>query len=128
MTGLGDARRAAALWLAQTRAFAKAMVALPRARSLNAELFFADPRSVLRAATAHFEIDMTADTIERCIRGPLFSTYSKNPAMTFDNDTRIARRDALQAQIDGELREARDWIGSQGAEPAAVIAGASLIR
>lgn len=126
MTGLSDARRAAALWLAQTQAFAGAIAALPYARSLNAERFFADPRSVLSAATAHFGIVMAGDAIERIVAGPLFATYSKNPAMAFDNDARVARRDELQAMIGGELAEAEAWIGEGTGDAEAVIAGASL--
>jgi hypothetical protein len=127
LTGVSDARRAAALWLAQTQAFARAIGALSHARSLNAELFFVDPRSVLRAATAHFGVAMADEAIDRCIAGPLFATYSKNPAMAFDNRARITRRDEIEAVIGAELAEAQAWVGGRGAEAEAVIAGAHLL-
>lgn len=127
LTGLSDARRAAALWLAQMQGFARAIGALPHARSLNAELFFADPRSALRAATVHFRVAMTDEAIDLCVAGPLFTTYSKNPAMAFDNRARITRRDDIEAAIEGEFAEAHSWVGERGAEAEAVIAGARLI-
>lgn len=127
LTGLSDARRAAALWLAQMRAFAGAIGAMPHARSLNAELFFADPRSVLCAATAHVGVAMSDEAIDRCIAGPLFATYSKNPSMAFDNRARITRRGEIEPAIGAELAEAQAWVGGRGADAEAVIAGARLI-
>ncbi|WP_404712649.1 hypothetical protein [Sphingomonas sp. MMS24-J13] len=128
MSGWSDARRAAALWLAQTRAFAGAIAAMPQARSLNAELFFADPRAVLRAATTHFGVAMAHEAIDRCIAGPLFATYSKNPDMAFDNDVRIARRDALAGTIEAELVEAETWVGDGAMTAEAALTKAGLIE
>ena len=43
LSGLSDAERCAALWLAQMRAFAGAIALMPNARALDAEIFFAAP-------------------------------------------------------------------------------------
>jgi hypothetical protein len=127
MTGWSDARRAAGLWLAQTRAFATAIAGMPHARSLNAEIFFADPDAVLHAATALFGVDMPGAAIDRCVAGPLFATYSKNPSMAFDNGVRTARRDELAGAIMAELAEAEAWIGGGAVEAEAALAQARLI-
>src|SRR6478609_3382168 len=66
-----DATRVAALWLAQMRAFAAALAALPDSRTLNAEIFFADPGRVLRSAAKLFPVDMDDAQIDACVNGPL---------------------------------------------------------
>jgi len=60
LSALPDAECAAALWLAQMRAFATAIAALPYARSLDAEDFFGAPRDFVALAAGHLEVPMTA--------------------------------------------------------------------
>ena len=109
LSRLTDAQRAAALWAAQTHAFAKAIAALPNARALDAEIFFADPRTVLEASASHLGAAITAADIDRCVAGPLFATYSKNPDVAFDNQARVARRTELETQLADSLEEGRLW-------------------
>jgi hypothetical protein len=110
VVSVSDAERAAALWAAQMRAFAAAIARLPNARSLDAETFFADPCSTLKAATSHFEVPMPDSVIEARVGSALFSTYSKNPSVTFDNKARVARRLLIEAALAEELAEAQRWI------------------
>lgn len=129
LTGLSDAACAAALWLAQMRAFADAIGRLPFGRSLDAEVFFTEPGRMLGPAAAHVQAPMTDTEVEATVAGPLFSTYSKNPEQQFDNAARVARRDELARSLAGELNEAEIWIAARQdeAEPAlAAIAAASL--
>ena len=81
LSGLSDAERAANLWLAQIRAFAAAIAAMPNARSLDAERFFAEPGDILSAAASHLQAPMTEGRDRAMVAGPLFSTYSKNPEL-----------------------------------------------
>jgi hypothetical protein len=116
-----DSERCAALWLAQMRAFSAAMALLPEARSLDAEILFADPRRVLKAAAAHLAVPMSDGEAGEIVEGPLFATYSKNPEQPFDNEARLARRSALEAPLAEELAQARRWIESAGGESAVAL-------
>jgi hypothetical protein len=110
LSALSDAERAAALWLAQIEAFAAAQAAMPRARALDAELFFAEPAGVLKAAARHLDVPIADTTLEAVAAGPLFATYSKNPALAFDNAARVTRNAALERAIAPELEAAEAWI------------------
>lgn len=118
LSGLSDAERCAALWLAQMRAFAGAIAIMPNARALDAEAFFADPRPVTAAAAAHLGVPMSEAEIDSTVEGPLFATYSKNPDQPFDNAARLARRAELEGSLAEELMQARHWAASAGGEGA----------
>jgi hypothetical protein len=128
LSGLSDAERCTALWLAQMRAFTGALSRMPNARTLDAEHFFAAPQPVLSAAADHLAVPMTDAEIEETVQGPLFSTYSKNPQEAFDNAARLARRAEVEGPLAGELAEAKSWIEKTAGEgdPAAALAQARL--
>ena len=117
-SGYSDAQRAASLWLAQARAFADALTALPNARTLDAEMFFADPFPILVAAARHLRVPIEASLMEKVVAGPLFSTYSKNPSVMFDNASRLAREAAVAATIGPELAVAENWAAQHSDRPA----------
>lgn len=122
-----DAVRAAALWLAQMRAYADAAGSMANARSLDAELFFAEPVEVLNAAAAHFAVPLSPSEIETRVAGPLFATYSKNPSLAFGNAERIARRQVAERDLAPELAEAERWIGAHETEAASHVASLAAI-
>jgi hypothetical protein len=128
LSDLTDAQLCATLWLAQVRAFTKAISLMPNARSLDAEAFFAAPGPVLKSAARHLAVPMSESEIDQTVRGPLFSTYSKDPGQPFDNAARIARRAELEGPLAEELAEAQGWIGAHAADsdPAAALAHSSL--
>lgn len=129
LSALPDGERAAALWLAQMRAFAAAIAMLPGSRSLDAEAFFAEPAPLLARAAAHLEVAMTAGEAEAIVAGPLFATYSKNPELPFDNAMRLARRAEVEAGMGAELDQAEAWVAARGdeaEEAMAVVAAAAL--
>jgi hypothetical protein len=129
LSTLSDAERCAALWLAQMRAFERALSLMPNARSLDAEVFFAAPAAALKAAAAHLEVSMSGAEIESAVEGPLFATYSKNPDQPFDNAARLARRSELEGPLSAELAQARSWIEAATGESSAAeaaLAGAAL--
>lgn len=127
--GLSIAERAAALWHGQMKAFERALAASPDARTLDAESFFNDPLPTLTASARHLEIDATTEALREVVSGPLFSSYSKQPSVPFDNDARLARRDALVATLAPEIAAARAWVeqatNGEAGVPAA-IANAQL--
>lgn len=122
VSALNDAERAAALWLAQVRAFAASISQHPNSRSLNAERFFADPQPVLHAAAKLLTIPLDGPALSGITQGPLFTRYSKNPDQAFDNAARVARSQALVPQLQDELRSAETWIARNGPDAPEVLA------
>lgn len=122
LSGMDDGERAAALWLAQVRAYAHALGSLPQGRSLDAEYFFAEPEATLRAAADHFSIPLDAATVRSITQGPLFASYSKNPAVAFDNQARLDRRLDLAPALSNEIARAQAWIAQHGLDAPAVLA------
>lgn len=110
LSGLADAERAAALWLAQSRNFASTLERMPHARMLDAEAFFADPADTLSKVAGRLGITTDADRIAAVVKGSLFANYSKNPGVAFDNADRLARRASLERSHSGELELAEAWL------------------
>ena len=121
LSRVSDGERAAALWLAQIRAYATALGALPQGRSLDAEHFFAKPRNTVQAAAEHFSIPLDAAAVQAVTQGPLFASYSKNPAIAFDNDARLARRRDLAPSLSSEIAKAQGWIEQHGPDASAAL-------
>jgi hypothetical protein len=119
LSDLPDSERCAALWLAQMRAFADSVALMPNARTLDAEIFFADPAPVLAAAAGHLAVPIGEAEIGETVAGPLFATYSKNPEQPFDNEARVGRRAALEGPLAEELASANRWVEAAGGESAA---------
>jgi hypothetical protein len=126
LSALSDAERAAALWRAQVAAFAGALAAMPNARALDAERFFAEPVPVLEAAARHLGVPIADAKLEAMVAGPLFATYSKNPAVAFDNKVRVARNAGLERTLAAELDAAEAWIAGQSGSAEAALARAAL--
>jgi len=110
---LSDAERAAALWLAQMDAFAAALAAMPNARALDAEIFFAEPAAMLKAAARHLSVPIEDAALEATAAGPLFATYSKDPSLAFDNAARVARNAEIERAIARDLDTAEAWIAGR---------------
>jgi hypothetical protein len=104
------AEMAARLWFAQIALYADALAAHPQLVSLNAEDLFNDPRRVVGAAFDYFGAPRSAAKLDAIVSGELFARYSKKPDQKFDNAARLARREALQREIGGEIAEARAWV------------------
>ncbi len=114
LSALSDAKRAAALWHFQMRAFDAAMAIMPGAVSLDSEQLFAAPLATLTAAAAHLQVQITATQAQKIVSGPVFTTYAKRPEIAFDNAARQARRNQLEREIASELVEGVEWVKQQG--------------
>ena len=126
----GDAERAAALWMAQQCRFAAACQALPNARVLDAEQFFADPAQTLAAAARHLEIAADGTRIAQIVAGPLFAADAKRPGAAFTNADRLARKAALASDMAADYRAAETSIEGEAHDAAAelkVLAGRLLV-
>lgn len=117
-----DAVCLAALWLWQTQAFAAALDAMPRACSLDAERFYADPAATLAALAPRLGRAADADACAALVRGPLFTTYSKRPGVPFDNAARLARRSVMARELAKETAEARHWVEIAAPDHARLVA------
>lgn len=127
MPQASDAERAAALWLAQMQLYANLATTLPNARSVDAEIFFADPRDVLDVAATHLGVPLSRADIEARVTGPLFATYSKDPSQSFDNAERVARRQGIERDLLIEIGQAEQWIARRDAEAKAALAAVASI-
>ena len=122
-----DAERAAALWLAQMQLYADAARTMTNVRSLDAEAFFADPTTVLTAAAAHLGVPLSPRAIEARVAGPLFATYSKNPALSFGNADRLARRADAARALSADLDEADRWIAARETVASSALAALAAV-
>lgn len=116
LSGLGDAERAAALWLAQLRAFDAAMALLPNSHALDAAMLLDHPRPVIAAASTLFGAPIDAAALDALLAGPLFATYSKNPSIAFDNTARRTRAAEAAQALAPEIARARRWLDSRLAD------------
>ncbi|PKB14683.1 hypothetical protein B0I00_2281 [Novosphingobium kunmingense] len=112
--GRSDAACAAALWQAQMTRFGAAMKAMPAARALDAEAFYADTFGTLLATALHFGMDVDTAAIAALIAGPVFQTYSKRPGVAFSNADRLERQAATRDSLAEEIEEAHQWLDGQG--------------
>jgi hypothetical protein len=116
-----DADLAAMLWHAQMARFSGALAGMPNARSLDSEVFFARPAEVLVAATGLFGTPCGPDRAAQLVQGPLFNTYSKNPAHGFGNAERLARRAAMLVELGEEIAVAERWIDRNAPDSPAMM-------
>ena len=108
-----DAERTAALWLAQIRCYAAVLAQFPNTRSLDAETLFNSPQLVIDAAATLFGQPIADADLRAIVEGPLFATYSKNPAFAFNNEARLGRQAALANTLAPDIERARQWVGRQ---------------
>lgn len=104
--------KAAALWFAQMLAFVRLQADFPNAYSLSAAEFFDRPAPTIDAAARLFGVVLAEGEAERIVLGELFRTYSKNPALDYDPEVRLAREVEAMRRLAREIAEARAWAES----------------
>lgn len=118
----GDAERAAMLWQAQLSRFAEAMPQAGAARSLDFDAFLIHPAETLAACAELFGQVVDRAAVDKVCTGPLFSTYAKNPAVAFDNQTRLSIRAAALQALAGEITAAQRWLDRRDCDHEALCA------
>jgi hypothetical protein len=111
LVGLTDLQLAALLWhvqMAEFRAVAKAP-APRRVRSLNCEVFLADPQPTLEALDAFLTLGLGAERIARIVAGPKLSRYAKQPARAFDAGQRRERLRSAEIALGATLDALVAW-------------------
>jgi hypothetical protein len=119
---LSVAEKAAALWHSMIKRFEQLLAANPAMRSLDANQLFDRPVKTIAAANQLFDAGLEAAEIGTIASGPLFSSYSKNPAVAYDPATRIERREQTKAMLAADLQLARRWVERRAAEAGLPIA------
>jgi hypothetical protein len=103
------AEKAAALWFVQMKAFAALLRDHRSARSLGASVLFGRPAETVVAAARLFGVELSEDEARAMAGGELFSSYSKNPALDYDPEVRLAREAEAMRRLEGEIAQARAW-------------------
>lgn len=110
LDGCDAVERAAALWRSQIDIYGRLVDAHPNAYGLDAADLFGRPVEVLEKAFALFGVPASAEHIRSVTEGPLFSAYSKNTAIAFDDEARRLREQETLARLEPDLKRARDWL------------------
>ena len=108
--GLTVAEKAAALWYSMMQRFERLLIQNPNMRSLDANQLFDRPAETISAASDLLGAGLNAESAEAIAKGPLLSTYSKNPNVPFDNSMRRKLSEETKAQLGDELLAARRWV------------------
>ena len=101
--------KAAALWFAQMKAFEALLETYPATRSLDATLLFGEPAQAIEAATRLFGLSLRDGEAQAIAGSDLFHSYSKNPALDYDPEVRLAREAEALHRLEAEIDEARAW-------------------
>lgn len=114
LAGCDVVERAAALWRSQIDIYARLTRSHPNAYALDAADLFGRPAEVLEKAFALFDVSASPEDIRTVTQGPLFSAYSKNTAIAFDDEARRRREAETLDRLAPDLAKARDWLGRRG--------------
>lgn len=103
------AEKGAALWFAQMQVFERLLRDYPATRSLDAARLFEQPAETVAAAAQLFELPLSPGEAEAIAASELFHSYSKNPALDYDPEVRIAREAEAMRRLERELAEGHSW-------------------
>ena len=112
---LGSPEKAAALWYSMIKRFERLLALHPAMRSLDANHLFDRPVETIAAASELLDAGLDAAEARRIATGPLFSSYSKNPAVTYAPSTRVERREQAKATLAKDIQLARRWVEERAA-------------
>lgn len=110
MVRLSTAEKAAALWYSMIKRFERLLALHSNIRSLDANQLFDRPAETIAAASDLLEAGLDAQAAQAIAKGPLLSSYSKNPNVPFDNSARRKLSDESKALLSNELKLARRWV------------------
>lgn len=113
---LGSPEKAAALWYSMIKRFERLLALHPAMRSLDANQLFDRPAETIAAASELFDAGLDAAEARTIATGPLFSTYSKNPAVPYAPSTRVERRKQAKAMLASDIQLARRWVEERAAK------------
>jgi hypothetical protein len=91
------------------KVFEAVLQTYPGARSLEASILFGRPAETVLAAAHLFEIEMSEAEAREIAGGELFRSYSKNPALDYDPEVRMAREAEAMRRLEVDIAQARAW-------------------
>lgn len=101
---------AGCLWMVQMAIFSQILQAYSNVRTLDAEIFYGEPENTLHQCFEFFQQSIDGSTISDIVKSDLFTRYSKDPRQAYDNNTRLAQREAIRDQLAGDIDKAREWV------------------
>lgn len=104
------AQLAGALWYEQVRRYAQLLGDYPKVRSLHAAEIFDNAAETIAAAANLFDVALEDGEAERIANSELYHSYSKNPALDYDPEVRLAREAEAMQRLKPEIEEARAWV------------------
>ena len=119
---LSTAQKGAALWFIQMKLYEQLALTYDNVRTLDADLLFSRPAETIRSASNLFGVKMSDEEIARTVESDLFQTYSKNPAVSYDPETRLERRAEAKKRLSVAIAEAREWVEGRIADQGLVKA------
>ena len=105
---------AALLWILQMENLEQALVTLPAGSlvTLDAQMFLADPVSVLQRVMCHFSAPIEQEQIERMLAGSDLGRHSKSAAESYDSVRREDDFHIARAKFAAEIDAAIAWAGN----------------
>jgi hypothetical protein len=108
--GLNIPETASCLWTAQIMIFDATLKSQPEARTLDAETFYSDPENTLQKCFEFIGQAIDGSAIVEIVKSELFTRYSKDPRQSYDNEIRLAQREAIRVQLAGDIEKGRGWL------------------
>jgi hypothetical protein len=115
-TNLTVPEKASALWYSMIKRFERLVAANSAVRTLDANMLFEMPGETIAAASKLLDCGIDQNEASNIASGALFSTYSKNPGVSYDPALRIERREEAKKRLASELLEARRWVARRADE------------
>ena len=109
------AEKAAALWLSQMILYSRLLDEFPNVYSLHAAEIFDNAEDTVIAAAELFGVSLRPGEAREICESELYHSYSKNPALDYDPEVRLAREAESIARLEKEIAAAHAW-AAQAAE------------
>ena len=101
------AQKGAMLWFAQMKIYESLLEQFENVRSLHAREIFDNPAETIVEASKLFGMEISARRADDIVASDLFHSYSKNPALDYDPEVRIAREAESLGRLSDDIAEGR---------------------
>lgn len=114
---LTDGRCAAYVWIGLMYPYLSLLERYPgRARSLDAEVFFAHPRETLESISRFFGTGLTASQIDHQLSSGILDRHAKDAQRVFDDVDYESEIESTAARLGDEIEDAVEWASSVTAD------------
>ncbi|MGA9851770.1 MAG: hypothetical protein WBR15_02425 [Gammaproteobacteria bacterium] len=108
---LTDLQIATFVWYLQMDAYLKLLARFPntRIRTLDCNVFLAEPLEILIKLCDLFGIKIKMETLEEVVAGPVLKKYSKNDAQDYDSSVRETEYDQISREHQATIKSILAW-------------------